>query len=393
MPRGTEVPATVRAVYDATASVLNSSSSGRVTIARLGALLPDGLLDAGTQRRLDDITARASEPIAAKTIQRELRNAWNQDPGKVLDDLDDEPLATHAAAQVHRGVLDGDPVAVKVRRPGLERSAHTDLSLLDTIAPALGRLLGTADAGGLLREARERILDEMDFEYEADGQRQAARALRGMDGIRIPAVRTELCAPEVMVSELLEGPTLADPAASVADPAGLARTLLEVHLTYVLRAGRAPCDPRPSHVVLCADGTVGLLGMGVARPVHARRQQWLLDGLEALRAGDAAALDAAARHLQLLPEGEAPEWMGLAVRLLGEPLAGPAPLDAAAVRGFVDRAGESLSELSQLADRVTLEPADLWPLRGLVQLILVLAHLGVTEDWVALATSAGREPA
>lgn len=391
MSRGAEVPAVVRAAYDATASVLRNSVSGRVTIARLGGVLDPDLLEPGARRRLEETIARTCQPIGIRDVERELREAWNQKPGEILDELDPEPLAVHSAAQVHRGVLDGEPVAVKVRRPGMERTAHTDLALLDTVAPALGRVLGAVDTKALLLEARERILDEMDFEYEAQGQRQAGRALRDVEGVRVPAVHTELCAPAVLVSELLEGPTLADPAAVVPDPEALARKLVEVHLGLVLRARSAPCDPRPSHVVLCPDGSIGLLGLGVARPVHPPRQQRLLEALLAMRAGDEAAFGEAIGRLGLLPAADAGTAMELVNRVLGQIVLGPARLDGSALSDFADRGLEAIDELADLAGRVTLEPADLWPLRGLVQLAIVLARLEATQDWVQLAVDAGRE--
>jgi hypothetical protein len=389
MSRGADVPPVLRTLLDAGATVLRASSAGRVAVARLGSALDAGELDPAARRRLDEALAQTCVPLDRRTVERELREAWDERPAAVLDELDPEPLAIRPAAQVHRGVLDGAPVAVKVRRPGLERAARGDLGLLDGLAPALGRLLGAADAGAVLREARERVLDELDLEHEAAGQRQVGRALRGMPGVRVPAVHTALCAPGVMVSELLEGPALDAPGAGVPDPAGLARTLLRVHLGLGRRAGIAPADPRPGHVLLGPDGTVGLLGLGVHAPVDRGREDALLAALRALRAGDAAAFDAAVARLVLLGAGEGAAVMPLVAGVLGELVAGPARLDAAALAALADRAARALDELVPLAGRVTLALGDLWPLRGLVQLAALLARLGLEEDWVALAIAAG----
>ena len=53
--------------------------------------------------------------------------------------LDPEPIAVTPSAQVHRGVLEGRPVAVKLLRPGLASSVRQDLVLLEgNQAAALG---------------------------------------------------------------------------------------------------------------------------------------------------------------------------------------------------------------------------------------------------------------
>lgn len=387
MSRGADVPPALRALLDAGASVVRASSSGRVTVARLGAVVEREALDAGARRRLEEAEERVCEPLDRKTVERALREAWDAKPASVLDDLDDEPVAIRPAAQVHRGVLDGTAVAVKVRRPGLERASRNDLQLLDTLAPALGSLLKAADAGALLRELRERIGDELDLEHEAAGQRRAARALRGMEGVRVPAVHSELCAPGVLVCVFLEGPTLLD--ARPEDPAGVARALLRAHLGLGAIAGIAPADPRPGHVILCPDGTVGLLGLGVAGTTGRPRQDALLAALTGLRSGDAEAFDAAIARLGLLHAGEAAALMPLVARVGGELVAGPARLDTPALTELTDRAAGELGELVALAARITPAPCDLWPLRGFAQLVAVLARLGVTEDWVALAAEAG----
>src|SRR5947199_89282 len=72
----------------------------------------------------------AHEPMSMRTVERSLRDAWGVDPTDELDELDPEPAAVTPSAQVHRGVLGGDAVAVKVLRPGLAGSVRQDLVLL-----------------------------------------------------------------------------------------------------------------------------------------------------------------------------------------------------------------------------------------------------------------------
>src|SRR5436190_2586449 len=114
--------------------------------------------------------------------------------------------------------------------------------------------------------------------------RRVARVLRGVDGVVVPAVRTELCAEDVFVAELLDGQTLAD-GARPPDPGEAARVLMEAHMAAA-RAGFALVDARPGHVVVLGDGRIGLLGVGMARPVGRDRVGRAFDALAALRGAD-----------------------------------------------------------------------------------------------------------
>ncbi|MGP0036548.1 MAG: AarF/UbiB family protein [Solirubrobacteraceae bacterium] len=108
-------------------------------------------------------------------IERVLRDAWGRRPTDELDDLDREPVAVTPISQVHRGVLDGAAVAVKVLRPGLAAAVRQDLGLLEGLRRPLQAAFPALDAGAALREFRERVLEELDLENEASVQ-QAANA-------------------------------------------------------------------------------------------------------------------------------------------------------------------------------------------------------------------------
>jgi hypothetical protein len=386
------VPTAVRALFDAAVALVRRSSSGQVGIARLaGVVEVEALppyLRAAVGREFDDAVAAPREPLELKPIERELRSAWGLPPAKVLDALEAEPLAVTPSAQVHRGTLEGAAVAVKVRRRGLERAVRSDLGLLDALAPPLGRVFGALDATALLREARERVLDELDLEHAGATQRQFARAARRLDGVVVPAVHVELSAPGVMVTDLLEGPTLA--AASPEDVDAVARALVAFHLGAPRALGLVPADPRADHVVLLAEGGIGLLGTGSARSVDRGRLDAAIDALAALRAEDRDAFTAAVARMGLLPADAAAEAFELVSALAGDLVRGPAVLDAAALAALIDRAIVMAGDALPVAGRLTPDPADLWPLRMLGQLGALLARVGVEEDWGALALAAGR---
>jgi hypothetical protein len=389
MSRALELPPALRTLAETGWALASRAPSARVALARAaGVVDPEALPSAirePVMRELEMARAAACEPLDARTVERALKDAWGRAPGKVLDELDAQPLAVRAAAQTHRGVVDGVPVAIRVRRPGLDRAVRSDVALLDALAAPLGVALPRADTRALLRSGREQTLDEMDFEHEASTHRRVARVMRGVEGLIVPSVHGELCAEAVFVADLLEGATLAD-GARPHDAGAAARALVEGHVAAA-RAGIALLDARPGHVVVLADGGIGLLGAGLARPVDRGRVGLALDALAALRADDAEEFSRAVAAAGLLPAGAAGAAHGLALSALGPLASGPATLNAAALRRVAVRAADHAPAIFALVPAAQPHPDDLWLARAAGQLVATLARLGATADWPALVAS------
>ena len=376
-----EVPSSVLALFDVGVSLMRRTASGRVWLARHADVLHADLLPEALRgplrAELEGAHMTLVEPIDAKLAQK----AANGVKG-----VDETPLATTPTAQVHRGELNGEPVAVKVARPGLAATIRSELSLLDILAGPIRAVFPVLDVPGVLREVREAVMDELDLEHEGETQHRVRRALRRLDGVTVPAVHVDECGPEVLVTELLEGPTLA--AARAPDPGRVARLLVEAHLTAWGEAGLVLTDARPGHIVLLPNDSIGLLGTGLARPVARDRMAIGVSAFAGLAEADPAHFVAAAEALGVLPADAAAEAHALLRELLGEFATGPARLDGPALAAMTVRAHRRIGDLLRLGAQATPEPSDLAALRMLGQLTAALSRLGVTEDWPALALTA-----
>jgi hypothetical protein len=207
-----------------------------------------------------------------------------------------------------------------------------------------------------------------------------------VDDVTVPAVVTELLHEDVLVTERLDGPTLAS--AVPEDPGRVARALVRAHVT-ALAAGLALTDPRPSHVILLSGGGIGLLGAGIGRRADRERVHAALRAATALRHDDEAGWAAAvAGDLALLPADSAPGALDLARHVLGPPVAGRAVLDARAVAEGGERALQRLGPGLRLAAAARPEAIDLAPGRMAGQLVLLLSRLAVGEDWLELVDEA-----
>src|SRR3954447_12235106 len=165
-----EAPPSLRALLETGVSLARRTTSGRVLFGRLAGVMPaDTLPDRlhePVRAELEAAYRETATPLDAKAVERALSSAWGKAPGRVLDELDEEPLSVSPSAQVHAGVFEDTPVAVKVVRPGLAGQIRTELALLDVLGGPLGGVFPALDVGRALRELRDSALDELDLEHE-----------------------------------------------------------------------------------------------------------------------------------------------------------------------------------------------------------------------------------
>jgi hypothetical protein len=208
----------------------------------------------------------AREPIPFRRVERLLRDAWEANPTDELDSLESEPVAVTPGAQVHRGELDGSPVAVKVLRPGLAASVRQDLALLEGLLAPLSDAFPALDAPALIREVRERVLDELDLEAEAAAQRQFHRALRRHPFLVVPAPVTRLAQPSVTVNEWIDGVALRD----APDPDDAAAKLI----AFSMGAHRFGLMPTSIPMTFVCWMTAGWRSLTSARSRRCGRSGW-----------------------------------------------------------------------------------------------------------------------
>jgi predicted unusual protein kinase regulating ubiquinone biosynthesis (AarF/ABC1/UbiB family) len=361
-----------------------SAPSGRVLLARIAGGIDLEWIPRpwGEEIAVELAAAQASarEPVSTKRIEQALRHAWGRRPSDELDEFDRDPVAVTPTCQVHRGVLAGAPVAVKVLRPGLARSVRQDMALLDALLAPLGAAFPALDARAVLSEFRERALDELDLEQEATAQRRFHRALRGHPSLMVPAPVMRLAHAGVLVSEWVDGIPLSRAPDRDHAAAQLVRFALGSAAAGILHA-----DPDPDDVLVLADGRLAILDFGAWCAVDRDRHMLATAAFDAFLVHDVDAFARAVEHLGWLPADYAAVAFEAIEHALGD-LVGPGPvrIDRDAVLAARDRVIDQFDAIVELILNGVLPPQDLWCARGVAGLFGTIARVGATGDWQGL---------
>ncbi len=267
------------------------------------------------------------EPFDPASVPGLLQEAL-QERAADLKDLS-PPIAAASIAQVHKAVLDGRQVAVKILRPGIKTRFFADIEsfyagarLAQRFARPLRRLRPIEVVQTLDRSARL----ELDLRLEAAAISEFAENIKDDTGFVIPSVSWEHTSETVLTTSWVEGVPIRDLAALDAaglDRKALAANLLQSFLRHAIRDGFFHADMHPGN--LFADprtGNIVAVDFGIMGRISRAERRFLAEILHGFITRNYRMI--AERHFEIgyVPRHQSVDDFALALRAIGEPLQG-----------------------------------------------------------------------
>jgi predicted unusual protein kinase regulating ubiquinone biosynthesis (AarF/ABC1/UbiB family) len=252
--------------------VLGQMKGAAMKVGQVMSFMDTGALPPDVQERFQTKLA-ALRDSAPKVSFDDMRKVIEADLEEPLDELfaefDPEPVAAASIGQVYRAKLhDGRDVAVKVQYPAVAAAVRADMQNLGLILRAARAMAPGLDAKAMAAEIRERIYEELDYEHEAQAQRQMARLWRGHPFVVIPDVVTSLSRERVLVTEWVDGRRFDDVRELPEDERNrFAEIVFRFFIGGLYRTGFISGDPHPGNFLLLDDGRVAFLDFGMTRHV------------------------------------------------------------------------------------------------------------------------------
>jgi len=245
----------------------------------------------------------AADPASIAAV---IRDEFGAPPEQVFAEWEPEPLAAASIGQVHRARLhDGSPVAVKVQYPGVAEAVESDLANAELFTPLARLVSPNLQMRPLMEELRDRVVDELDYQREAQYQQAFHERYDGHPFIRVPAVHADFSRPRVLTSQYVEGRDF-DTMLSTTTP-DERRRYGEVIYRFVYgslnRFRLFNADPHPGNYLFPDDGTVVFLDFGSVKLFPSRTRDDIRQQLAAVIADDQEVFEKVMVEAGFLPEG------------------------------------------------------------------------------------------
>jgi predicted unusual protein kinase regulating ubiquinone biosynthesis (AarF/ABC1/UbiB family) len=288
----------------------------------------------------------AAPKVSFKQMRKVIEDDLEEPVAEAFASFDQEPIAAASIGQVYRATLhDGREVAVKVQYPGVASAVRADLQNLDMIMRLLKRMTPGLDVKAIAEEIKERIVEELDYELEAQNQRSLARIFAGHPFIVVPDVVSSLSRERVLVGEFVHGVGFEElKGRPQAERDRLGEIIFRFFLGCLYRHRQFSGDPHPGNFLLQDDGRVAFLDFGLFKRLDRKPVELELAAQRAVVERDAPAL-----HRLLAESGFLPE---------------PARVDPEHLLAFIDAAiwwyttDETVRLSPEIATQVMIESSD-----------------------------------
>lgn len=225
----------------------------------------------------DDVPAAPFEEVKP-ILERELGPL-----GDTFEEIDKTPISGASLGQVYRAVYGGRQVAVKVRRPGIEKMVRRDLAALKKALPLALRFVDPNlrySAQAMLSQFVESIREEMDYTAESENLKRIKRDMSSAAGggsgrngssaasssVIVPSVLDDLSSRDVLTMEYIPGIKITDIASLDEKGIDRQRLVVDVHkvfFTMLLRHSVFHADPHPGNISVTDDGRLILYDYGM----------------------------------------------------------------------------------------------------------------------------------
>jgi ubiquinone biosynthesis protein len=251
-------------------------------------------------RYVDTLTALQAKvpPVPWEQVESLIRGELSQPLETIFSEIDRNAIAAGSIGQVYRAVLtNGQAVALKVQRPGIEAIVAQDISLIKSLAELVSftEFGKNFDIVGLAEEFSNAIKAELDFTTEAEYTEQLRRNLTATkwfdtQQLVIPQVYNDLTTTKLLTIEWLAGmpilearlPQNKDNKDEATQRSEITTILFRAFFQQLYIDGFFHADPHPGNIFYLEDGRVAILDCGMVGRLDPRTQQILTELLLAI---------------------------------------------------------------------------------------------------------------
>jgi ubiquinone biosynthesis protein len=210
-------------------------------------------------------------------------------PNDLFESFEEIPFASASIGQVHRATIkNGDQVAVKVQRPGIEKIIEVDLEIMLHLAILAERHieeLALHHPVKIVEEFARTLEKEIDYTIEASNMERIARQFLDTPHVYIPKVYRETTTARILATEFVDGIKVSD--IDRLEAAGLDRKVItargaDISLVQIFETGFFHADPHPGNIFVLPNNVICLLDFGMVGVVDRKTREDFVDLLDSI---------------------------------------------------------------------------------------------------------------
>ncbi|MBA3302203.1 MAG: AarF/ABC1/UbiB kinase family protein, partial [Thermoleophilaceae bacterium] len=290
------------------------------------------------------------------------------------------------------------PKVAKALRADMQNAGML-MRMAKALAPGL-------DAKAAAAELKERVLEELDYEYEAQNQRAFARAYRGHPFIYVPEVVTRLSRSRVLVTEWVDGVGFDEVKARRQEERDrFGEIVFRFCFGSIFHLQHFNADAHPGNYMLMPDEKVAFLDFGMTKQLDTEQIELEIAALDAAFEDDPERLKGALHDLGFLNN---PKKLD-AQRLMEHVMAvggwymqdEEITIDSKRVMDVIASVSDPRSDFYDVMRRENVPANELMGRRMETGVLAVLGQLNATRNWYRIgcewwfaeepATELGRE--
>jgi predicted unusual protein kinase regulating ubiquinone biosynthesis (AarF/ABC1/UbiB family) len=235
----------------------------------------DGLAPPGYEERFQETLKKLLDkapPLSAEAAAQMVLSELGAAPEETFGSWEREPFAAASIGQVHRAVTKGgEPVAVKVQYPGIDKAIENDLKSISLLESMMSPVTRKLNAKQTVDEIRSVFMSELDYAREAE-MADIFRHINADDAdVFVPRVHHSLSTKRVLTTELVKGIGYSEFCETGSQEARnrAGATIWRFTLRSMLRYGMLYADPHPGNYRFLPDGRVAFLDFGCVKVLPA----------------------------------------------------------------------------------------------------------------------------
>ncbi|CAH0716225.1 unnamed protein product, partial [Brenthis ino] len=178
---------------------------------KLGQLLSiqdDSVIPSDLQRIFDRVR-QSADFMPTWQVEKVMSSQLGPDWRSLIQHFEEQPFAAASIGQVHQAVLhNGREVAIKVQYPGVAKGINSDIDNLVGVLKVWNMFPKGMFIDNVVEVAKKELAWEVDYIREAECTKKFKQLLAPYPEYFVPSVIDELCAQEVITTELIDGTPL-----------------------------------------------------------------------------------------------------------------------------------------------------------------------------------------